>query len=750
MANYIWLIGENLGNTANNNSFYFWRNIVKIEDGIDKYYILEKNAENNILYDQMCEDEKKYIVWKNSIRHFQLYMKADMFFVTLSYRDVRPENFYGKKMNFLTVTPVIYLQHGTLAIKQLGYNGRDYNNNMFRFLYYNPHIKTDLINVNGFKEYQLYDGQFHPRYQELVRKHLASPQSNTILWFVTWREYFGENFATKKFLYQMRKILSDKKLQNFLDINNVKLKLCLHTFFDSKRIEELFSEVTSENITWIHANNTDIMDEIVQSKLLITDYSSLGFDFTFLNKPVLLYAPDFDEYMRKRKMYCEPEEYQTYSINSAEVLIEKIISGDYQVNPFFKNRLPENINYEYILSGAHIIRIYEYFKNIQEHRVTFLGYNFYGNGGTVSATYALGEGLLERGYLVQLISLKQNVKASNVPYGMNMKALYDAKSHGKIELLKKALFRNKKFYGYLHYDKDEKNLIPYAGYALKKWLDEAGSETVISTRDSLHPFLVDGISNRIKNKLYFYHCSATVFDEIFPGLSEQLKEHCPDKAIFVTENNRKALIELFGFEPYKKYISLGNSLSSFQVVSKDDIKAVPEKECYTGVFLLRISQERKDDIETLFKFGKFLKEHEINNIKIYVYGTGNYLNTFLDGLIINEVTDYIKYCGFTRSPKAVLKKYDAVIDFSKIQSFGMTYIEGIFNGKMVFCPRNTGSLEVFDEIPYAFYDNFEELVDKMQKLPNISEEELKTYYEILAAKYSRSAIADKLIKYMNE
>ena len=46
--NYIWLFGENLGKTANNNSFYFWKHIInKKKDNINKYIILEKNIATN-------------------------------------------------------------------------------------------------------------------------------------------------------------------------------------------------------------------------------------------------------------------------------------------------------------------------------------------------------------------------------------------------------------------------------------------------------------------------------------------------------------------------------------------------------------------------------------------------------------------------------------------------------------------------------------------------------------------------------
>lgn len=53
----------------------------------------------------------------------------------------------------------------------------------------------------------------------------------------------------------------------------------------------------------------------------------------------------------------------------------------------------------------------------------------------------------------------------------------------------------------------------------------------------------------------------------------------------------------------------------------------------------------------------------------------------------------------------------------------MIYLEGILNSKMIFCKRNEGAKEVLDGID-AFYDNYDELKDKILNLNNISKEEL--------------------------
>ncbi len=57
-GNFIWLFGENLGATANNNSYYFWKQVVLKRDGIDKYLVLEKNEKNKETYKNLSNEEK--------------------------------------------------------------------------------------------------------------------------------------------------------------------------------------------------------------------------------------------------------------------------------------------------------------------------------------------------------------------------------------------------------------------------------------------------------------------------------------------------------------------------------------------------------------------------------------------------------------------------------------------------------------------------------------------------------------------
>ena len=98
MNKYIWLIGENNSLTANNNSYYFWKNIVNKNDNIEKYLVLKRNEQNRKIYNEMSDNEKKFVLWKNSYKHYKKYFDADMFFVTLSYKDVMPSTILGHEI----------------------------------------------------------------------------------------------------------------------------------------------------------------------------------------------------------------------------------------------------------------------------------------------------------------------------------------------------------------------------------------------------------------------------------------------------------------------------------------------------------------------------------------------------------------------------------------------------------------------------------------------------------------------------
>ena len=127
-----------------------------------------------------------------------------------------------------------------------------------------------------------------------IRKSLNVPAGNKIIMYApTFRDnpaVFGKiyNFNAKNLLQTVEKKFGDKwslLVRLHPNISWVKLS---ENFFDS-----------SENI--INATNyPDMQELIVASDILISDYSSVIYDFMLSGKPVFIFAKDFDTYPKER------------------------------------------------------------------------------------------------------------------------------------------------------------------------------------------------------------------------------------------------------------------------------------------------------------------------------------------------------------------------------------------------------------------------------------------------------------------
>ena len=111
---------------------------------------------------------------------------------------------------------------------------------------------------------------------------------------------------------------------------------------------------------------------------------------------------------------------------------------------------------------------------------------------------------------------------------------------------------------------------------------------------------------------------------------------------------------------------------------------------------------------------------------------------------------YVEFKGVSEDVKETLKDYDCMIDFSLNHSFGMTYIEAILNGKMLFAMKNGGSLEVLKDIPNCYIESYEDLYNKLKNLNKIKLEDLKENYRIISEKFSQEKTAKEFINYIEE
>ena len=367
----------------------------------------------------------------------------------------------------------------------------------------------------------------------------------------------------------------------------------------------------------------------------------------------------------------------------------------------------------------------------------------------IFATLALVEGLLEKGYLVRLFTLKQ-MQAGQLPAGAPIHPMYNHYKKKLTEKIKRCLFLWNGHKRYLNMDPAVDAIPPVSGIGMTFWMKHIHAKTVISTRESLHFFLQEATSEMIKNRLYFFHTSSNLIETLFPGVIEKLNSLGLNKVLFVTEKNRLQLKKICGFNNYESYCVLGNAVSSARSIDYNEIVSIEKTERKTGIYLLRINHERARDIQHLVAFGEYVKRNNIEDIKIDVYGDGDYVEQFTNQLLDSELDDIIGYCGAITDIKSAIARYDFAIDFSENQSFGMVYIESILNGKMIFCRHNEGSDEVLKDIPQCFFKSNEELIEKIRQLDDVSQEMLRNNYTVISRVYSRKAIATKFVAFMED
>lgn len=140
------------------------------------------------------------------------------------------------------------------------------------------------------------------RYDNLIDRSTG----NNILIMPTWRIWlykkpqdsekeFEAKFLSSSFYQEYSKLINSESLIKYIQEKNIKITFCLHN--DLQQYRHLFSS-RSSNIIIVNISEVDLQKKMCEASLLVTDYSSVSYDFSYMNKPVLFYK--FDS-----KMYYE-------------------------------------------------------------------------------------------------------------------------------------------------------------------------------------------------------------------------------------------------------------------------------------------------------------------------------------------------------------------------------------------------------------------------------------------------------------
>ena len=290
----IWLYIDRLDST--DNAFWQFQHDLEQRDGVARYYICEGPDK---LAGATGEQRKRALSF-GSRKHKLLYLRASKIITAFSqYSLIHPFSREAvKALGGSAQFEVIYLQHGVLHAK-------------LEFLYHKKNIpcdrmviSTDFERLNmvtnyGFDVKDLietgmarYDFLFPERPPE--RRILLSPswRKNLIGEFVqNKREPRYEAFLASRYFIETQAFLNSPRLAEFLEKHDLTLDFQSHPIF--RGYDGMFL-IDSPRV---HLGGAPDLNPYLA---MITDYSSIALDFVYLERPLLYFVPDYEDFLAGR------------------------------------------------------------------------------------------------------------------------------------------------------------------------------------------------------------------------------------------------------------------------------------------------------------------------------------------------------------------------------------------------------------------------------------------------------------------
>lgn len=345
----IWLIGERL-DTYQDNGMYFFKYMQQHAPVIQSYYVIDKKQAHLV-------NDSQVLIY-NSFKH-KLFFYAAEVYANAHYDAAYPRTCCNRKRySFPKHTINVFLQHGITYSNVNQYYGKNHSD-INIFVCAVPIEKKVAMRDFGYGDeeavltgFARYDG-------------LNNPQTKRqILLMPTWRRTL-HNCTLKDFLisdyYQtLHTFLTSPDLHQWL--RGLKMQLVFAPHYEMAPYIATFQDVENDCIHVINSAKQSVQQLLKESMLLITDVSSVQFDFAYMQKPLLYYQWDYDNVVAKHlsKGYFDFSKNGFGKIchNLDEVLRElvHIEKNNWQMEDFYCSRVKK---FFYFRDENNCKRIYE-------------------------------------------------------------------------------------------------------------------------------------------------------------------------------------------------------------------------------------------------------------------------------------------------------------------------------------------------------------------------------------------------------
>lgn len=326
------------GTDARDNGYHLFKYIVENHPEKNVYYIIDKRSAD---YPKVARLGKviHYRSWKHVLFFVASRIKISSHY--MGYAPGMPYRFQKLQRYLRLPGKYVFLQHGITQNDLIGL--------------YAERAHIDLFVCGARPEYEFVSSRFgHPqgvvRYTGLARYDNlhGHPTKREILIMPTWRKYLSgmnkDEFTRSEYFSAWSGLLNDSRLTSLLRENEIKLIFYPH--YEMQKFVNCFSS-DDENVIIADFNKYDVQQLLIDAKLLITDYSSVFFDFAYMKKPCICYQFDKKDFYSQhyKKGYFDYSEngFGDVPLTFDELLesINRIVKADFEPDAIYVKRMEE-------------------------------------------------------------------------------------------------------------------------------------------------------------------------------------------------------------------------------------------------------------------------------------------------------------------------------------------------------------------------------------------------------------------------
>lgn len=293
----LWLVAEH--GEARDNAYHFFK------------YIRENYPKDYCYYAIKTDDPEfskvaKYgnIIKYGSLKHWLYYLSANLNITTQKSGNPCPIFFAFIHTTLGLYRNRVFLQHG---ITQNDVKFVYYKRAKFKYFICGAKPEYDYVKERfGYPDGSVILTGF-PRWDNLKHKN-KNDEIKHILIMPTWRNWLGgeknvvfktRDFKKTEYYQRWNELINNKDFIDYIENNSIKVFFYPH--YGMQKYIDAFT-IKSNNINIITLKE-DIQKYFNKCDLMITDYSSVAFDFAYLRKPIIYYQ--FDKEKFRKLQYAE-------------------------------------------------------------------------------------------------------------------------------------------------------------------------------------------------------------------------------------------------------------------------------------------------------------------------------------------------------------------------------------------------------------------------------------------------------------